>query len=149
MEKAGFERRYDVQTVEDIDRQVLDPIPYEFPGRVTEVELSYPEFTFVCPWTGLADFGELVIRYVPRQHLMEMKSLKYYLHSYRNVGILQEHVVNRVLDDLVAALDPVRMEVQGRFNARGGMSTVATARYERPTGERPAGTTTFPAVGGS
>lgn len=128
---TGFDRRYDVQSGDDIDTGVLMAIDYQYPGRVTEVEHNYPEFTSVCPWTGLPDFGEIVIRYIPDRHLIEMKSLKYYLHSFRNVGILQEHVVNRILDDLVRVLRPVRMEVTGRFNPRGGMGTTAVARYER------------------
>ncbi len=128
-EQEGFERRWDVEPVEAVDRKMLMPIDYLYPGRMTEVEYSYPEFTSVCPWTGLADFGELIIRYVPRNVLVELKSLKYYLHSFRNVGILQEHVVNKVLEDLVAVLDPLEMEVVGRFNLRGGMGTTATARY--------------------
>lgn len=128
-EQQGFERRWDVEPVEAVDRKMLMPIDYLYPGRATHVEYNYPEFTSVCPWTGLADFGELVIRYVPRRVLVELKSLKYYLHSFRNVGILQEHVVNKVLEDLVAVLDPLEMEVTGRFNLRGGMGTTAVARY--------------------
>lgn len=128
-ENQGLERRWDVEPVESVERSTLMAIDYLYPDRITEVEYSYPEFTSVCPWTGLADFGELIIRYVPRKSLVELKSLKYYLHSYRNVGILQEHVVNRVLEDLVAVLDPRKMEVVGRFNLRGGMGTNATARY--------------------
>lgn len=135
--ESGFERRYDVDAVEDIDTGVLMAMEYAYPGRVTEVEYHYPEFTSVCPWSGLPDFGELIIRYLPDRHLVEMKSLKYYLHSYRNVGILQEHAVNRVLDDLVAAINPLRLEVEGRFNARGGMSTVARAVHQRPRPQQP------------
>ncbi len=126
----GLERRWDVEPVESVDRSILMAIDYLYPEKVTNVEYNYPEFTSVCPWTGLADFGELVIRYVPRQNLVELKSLKYYLHAYRNVGILQEHVVNKVLEDLVAVLSPRRMEVSGRFNLRGGLGTTATARYQ-------------------
>lgn len=125
----GFDRRYDVDGPDAIDRDVLSTISYEYPGRETVVEIGYPEFTSVCPWSGLPDFADLKIRYAPRALLVEMKSLKYYLHSYRNVGIWQEHVVNRILDDLVALLDPAWMEVVARFNPRGGMDTVVTARY--------------------
>lgn len=128
----GFDKRYDVDGVEAVDRAVLAAIGFDYPGGATEVEYIDPEFTSVCPWTGLPDFGELRIRYVPDRRLVELKSLKYYLHSYRNVGILQEHVVNAVLDDLVRLLDPLRLEVTARFQPRGGISTVATARYERP-----------------
>lgn len=131
MANTGYERRYDVQTVEDIETALLDTCDYEYKGRETDVELVYPEFTSVCPWSGLADFGEIRVRYIPNEKLVEMKSFKYYLHSFRNVGILQEHVVNRVLDDLVKLLDPIKMEVYGEFNARGGMATIATVRYEK------------------
>lgn len=128
-EAQSLERRWDVEPVESVDRKTLMAIDYLYPDRITEVEYNYPEFTSVCPWTGLADFGELIIRYVPRRSLVELKSLKYYLHAFRNVGILQEHVVNKVLEDLVAVLDPRQMEITGRFNLRGGMGTTATARY--------------------
>lgn len=126
------ERRYDTETPESIDTAVLEPIDYLYPGRVTEVEYGYPEFTSVCPWTGLADFGTVTIRYVPDKKLVELKSLKYYLHSFRNVGILQEHVPGRILDDLVTLLQPLRMSIFARFNSRGGLDTTATCSYERP-----------------
>ncbi len=131
MPGQGFDKRYDVDGPEAVDRDVLAAIAFDYPASATEVEYIDPEFTSVCPWTGLPDFGELRIRYVPDRHLVELKSLKYYLHSYRNVGILQEHVVNAVLDDLVRLLAPQRMEVTARFFPRGGISTVVTARYVR------------------
>lgn len=124
------ERRFDIATVEAIDREILETLPYEYPGKETVVEYSTDEFTAVCPWTGLPDFGRLVIRYLPDRLLVELKSLKYYLLSYRNVGIIQEHATNRVLEDLVAACQPVWMEVTGDFAARGGIGTKVTARYE-------------------
>jgi len=89
------------------------------------------EFTFVCPWTGLPDFARLVIRYIPARSLVELKSLKYYLTSYRNVGILQEHAVNRILQDLVQLLDPVSMVVEAEYRERGGIKTRAVARYQQ------------------
>lgn len=141
-QKKGFERRYDVDGQAAIDTEVLDAIRYEYPHRRIRVEIVYPEFTSVCPWSGLADLGELRIRYVPRDLCVELKSLKYYLHSFRNVGIWQEHVVNRVLEDLVRLLNPHSMEVWARFNPRGGMETIVTARYpDDPDLLRDAGTT--------
>lgn len=122
-------RRWDVETYAGIGKDILETVPYEYPGRETRVEYLYPEFTAVCPWTGLPDFGTLTIRYVPRHKLVELKSLKYYLLSYRNVGILQEHVVNRVRDDLVELLQPVFLEVEAEFNARGGLATRASSSY--------------------
>lgn len=87
------------------------------------------EFTAVCPWTGLPDFAHLTIRYTPGQCLVELKSLKYYLNSYRNVGILQEHAVNRILKDLARLMKPVSMEVAGEYRERGGIKSRAVARY--------------------
>ena len=89
------------------------------------------EFTAVCPWTGLPDFARLTIRYVPGRSLVELKSLKYYLTSYRNVGILQEHAINRILTDLVALLEPVSMTVEAEYRERGGIKTKATAKYKK------------------
>src|ERR1700729_3464421 len=91
-----------------------------------------PEFTSVCPKTGLPDFGRLTIRYRPRETCMELKSLKEYLFVYRNLGIFQENIVNQVLDDVVKACDPVWAEVKGDFRPRGGISTVVIARFPRP-----------------
>jgi len=122
-------RRFDIQSEEAIDLEVLEAIPFEYPGSATEVVYETDEFTFVCPWSGLPDFARLVIRYVPRHSLVELKSLKYYLTSYRNVGILQEHAVNRILQDLVASLQPVSMVVEAEFKERGGLKTRAVARY--------------------
>jgi len=123
------ERRFDVQGENHVDSEVLETVDYTYPGRRTEIEIVYPEFTSVCPWTGLPDFGTITITYVPGSACVELKSLKYYLNSFRNVGILQEHVVNRVLDDLTEKISPLFMTVTGEFNARGGLSTVLTASY--------------------
>jgi 7-cyano-7-deazaguanine reductase len=124
-------KRYDVDTEEAIDVAVLEAIPFEFPESATEVVYETEEFTFVCPWTGLPDFARLVIKYLPEHSLIELKSLKYYLTSFRNVGILQEHAVNRILQDLVSRLEPVSMTVEAEYRERGGMKTRATAKYEK------------------
>ena len=124
-------RRYDVFKEDAIDITVLETVPFEYPGSDTEVVYETTEFTSVCPWTGLPDFARLVIRYVPDEKLVELKSLKYYLTSFRNVGILQEHAVNRVLNDLVRLVQPVSMTVEADYNDRGGIKTRATAKYER------------------
>ena len=122
-------RRYDIESEEAIDVEVLEAIPFQYPESATEVVYETDEFTFVCPWTGLPDFAHLVIKYVPGSRLVELKSLKYYLTSYRNVGILQEHAVNRVLQDLVQLLSPISMVVEAEYRERGGLKTKATARY--------------------
>ena len=124
-------KRFDIQPVEAIDVAVLEAIPFDYPESGTEVVYETDEFTAVCPWTGLPDFARLVIRYLPLHSLVELKSLKYYLTSYRNVGILQEHAVNRILQDLVRLLQPVSMSVEAEYRERGGIKTKAVARWER------------------
>ncbi len=123
-------RRFDTQQEDAIDLAVLEAIPFDYPDSATEVVYETEEFTFVCPWTGLPDFARLVIRYLPHHSLVELKSLKYYLTSYRNVGILQEHAVNHILQDLVQLLKPVSMVVEAEYKGRGGIKTRAIARYE-------------------
>ena len=130
MEDAKYQsRRFDVDSEDAIDTAVLEAIDFGYPGSHTEVVYETDEFTCVCPWTGLPDFAYLTIRYVPDKALVELKSLKYYLTSYRNVGILQEHAVNRILGDLVNLVKPVSMVVEAEFKERGGIGTKAVARY--------------------
>jgi len=108
----------------------IETWPNQF--RDYEIEINLPEFSSVCPKTGLPDFGRLVLRYVPDKACLELKSYKMYLLAYRNVGIFQENVVNRVLQDVVTAASPVRATVIGDFTPRGGLSTLVTATYQRP-----------------
>ena len=124
-------RRFDIQQEDAIDVAVLEAIPFDYPDSATEVVYETEEFTCVCPWTGLPDFARLVIRYIPGNSLIELKSLKYYLTSYRNVGILQEHVVNHILQDLVQLVQPVSMTVEADYRERGGIKSQAVARYEK------------------
>jgi len=124
-------KRFDIQQEDAIDVAVLEAIPFDYPGSATDVVYETDEFTCVCPWTGLPDFGKLIIRYLPDSSLVELKSLKYYLTSYRNVGILQEHAVNRILKDLVELLQPVSMVVEAEYRERGGIKTRAVARYDK------------------
>jgi len=123
-------RRFDIHKEKNIDVDVLEVIPFEYPESGTEVVYETDEFTFVCPWTGLPDFARLTIRYIPNKLLVELKSLKYYLTSFRNVGILQEHAINRILKDLVKLIKPASMTVEAEYKERGGIKTKATARYE-------------------
>ncbi len=102
----------------------------QFPGY--EILIDDPEFTSVCPKTGLPDFGSLTVRYMPHKRCLELKSLKEYLFTYRNLGIFQENVVNRVLEDVVKACEPVWAIVKGEFRPRGGISTTVEARWPRP-----------------
>ena len=120
-------RRFDSETEAAIDTGLLQAIPFEYSGTATDVSYETDEFTFVCPWTGLPDFGRLTVTYVPQDSLVELKSLKYYLTSFRNVGILQEHAVNRILNDLAALLKPVSMTVEAEYRERGGIRGRATA----------------------
>jgi 7-cyano-7-deazaguanine reductase len=103
--------------------------PNQYPGY--EITITVPEFTSICPKTGLPDFGALTLTYEPAGQCLELKSLKEYFLAYRNLGIFYENVVNRVLRDLVAACQPVRAEVVGEFHARGGMRARVRAAYER------------------
>ncbi|MDA2923725.1 preQ(1) synthase [Acidobacteria bacterium AH-259-L09] len=109
----------------------LETFPNQYPGREYEINIKCPEFTAVCPKTGQPDFGIIHINYVPDQKIIELKSLKLYMFSYRDQGIFHEHVTNTILDDIVAACEPIRCEVIGDFNARGGIKTVVRAKYER------------------
>jgi 7-cyano-7-deazaguanine reductase len=124
-------KRFDIQDEDAIDVDVLEAIPFQYPDSTTEVVYDTDEFTAVCPWTGLPDFGTVTITYTPDELLVELKSLKYYLTSFRNVGILQEHAVNRILNDLVALVKPVSMTVEAEYKERGGISTNAVAWYDR------------------
>ena len=131
-EKSGNEQiRFDIQSEDAIRADLLEVIPFDYAGSVTEVTYETDEFTSVCPWTGLPDFATLIICYVPDSQLVELKSLKYYLATYRNVGILQETAVNRILTDLVALLKPISMIVEANFRERGGIRTRAVAKYEK------------------
>lgn len=103
--------------------------PNQFPNY--EITITMPEFTSMCPKTGLPDFGTLTLQYTPDQSCLELKSVKMYFHAYRNLGIFYENVVNRVLADVVKACDPVAARVTGEFNARGGLRSVVTAEYRR------------------
>lgn len=124
-------KRFDIQDETAIDIEILEAIPFDYPDSETEVVYETDEFTCVCPWTGLPDFGTITISYLPNRSLVELKSLKYYLTSFRNVGIIQEHVVNRILNDLVKLVQPYSMLVEAEYRERGGITTNTSAMYER------------------
>ena len=130
--KEGFQaldRTLPFSGVEVIDTEVLDCFDYEYPGRDIEIETKTEEFTSVCPFSGLPDFAALTITYTPDKSCLELRSLKYYLMSYRNVGIWYEHLVNRMLDDLVQACKPKSMSIRIEVNSRGGLSSNVEASY--------------------
>jgi 7-cyano-7-deazaguanine reductase len=106
---------------------MIETLPNPYAARPFLVELVHAEFTSVCPLTGSPDFGTLTIRYVPLDHLLELRSVREYLTSFRDRRILQEEVVNVVLDDIVVAVQPYWVEIEGLFNVRGGMTTRAVA----------------------
>src|SRR3954454_13872849 len=108
----------------------LETFPNPRPEREYEIAISCPEFTSVCPKTGLPDFGEVRITYVPETRCVELKSLKYYITEFRNRGIFYEHVTNQILDDLVEPCRPRRTTVVGDFSVRGGIKTMVTGSYE-------------------
>jgi 7-cyano-7-deazaguanine reductase len=109
----------------------IETWPNQFPGREYEIEISSPEFTSVCPKTGLPDHGTLTVRYTPDRDCLELKSYKMYLLAYRNLGIFQENIVNRVLEDIVRAASPRKATVLGDFTPRGGIYSKISATYER------------------
>jgi len=114
----------------------LETFPNPQPARDYEIAIRHPEFTSVCPKTGLPDFGEIRVTYVPDDHCLELKALKYYFLEFRNKGIFYEAVTNQILDDLVAACAPRRMTVVGDFSARGGITATVTATYQKVEGRR-------------
>jgi len=127
-----------IEKADTVVPDILEVLDYSYlTAREIEIKIDQPEFTSVCPISGLPDFGRITIRYVPKDKIVELKSLKYYLLQYRSVGIFYEHVVNRILEDLVGALKPKFMEVVGTFSARGGITTTARVVYEE---ENPAKT---------
>ena len=115
----------------DAELPVLDTWPNQFKGYRIKIEM--PEFTSVCPKTGLPDFGKLTLEYEPDKLCIELKSLKLYILAYRNLGIFYENVVNRVLRDVVDAIHPVRARVQGDFTPRGGLKATVDAEYRAET----------------
>lgn len=120
--------------MEGIDAACLECFPYEYAntpsGKEMEIVTETDEFTSVCPFSGLPDFATVIISYIPDQQCLELRSLKYYLLSYRNVGVWYEHLVNRMLEDLVAACRPRRMRVEIICKPRGGLASTVTARYD-------------------
>ena len=120
--------KYNIKKPETVKADLLDPIEYKS-HRNINIVIRQPEFTSLCPMTGLPDFGCITVKYRPGEKIIELKSLKFYLLQYRNVGIFYEHAVNRILDDLVEKLDPKWMEVTGDFTSRGGITTQTSVEF--------------------
>jgi len=121
-------------TIRSLTPPQIDTWINQYSDREYTIEMTIPEFTCVCPKTGLPDFATITIRYIPDKNCIELKSYKEYIVFYRDVGIFHEHVVNKILDDFVRACDPINVEVLGEFNMRGGIKTVVQANYKRGEG---------------
>ncbi len=128
----GLDHRVDIRQDAAIDTECLMAFEYEYPEQESEVSIDTDEFTAVCPWTGLPDYGTLQVVYVPGESCIELKSLKYYLLSFRDVGIVQEHAANRILQDLAACCRPRRMKLTLDYKIRGGIHTAVSVEYKRP-----------------
>lgn len=109
----------------------LDTFAYEYPGSRIEINFTSSEFTAICPYSDFPDFATLNLRYVPNRRCIELKSLKLYINSYRHVKIFHEHAINKILEDFVAACDPLELQIEGDFNVRGNVKTVIRASYEK------------------
>lgn len=107
----------------------LDTFTYEFAGNEIWVEFEMPEFTAICPFSDFPDFGVIRLKYVPNERCIELKSLKLYINSFREVKIFHEHVINVVLEDFVGACDPLKVELEGDFHVRGNIKTLVRASY--------------------
>jgi 7-cyano-7-deazaguanine reductase len=122
-----------VEPPASIDPGVVETFPYEYPGKDIVIDIETDEFTAVCPWSGLPDFGTIRVEYIPTKACIELRSLKYYLLQYRSVGIYQEHAANRILQDLASCAKPKWIKVVVDYRIRGGIHTVVTREYPRNT----------------
>lgn len=116
-----------------ISPDVMEAIPYHNENQNTRVEISNPEFTSLCPKTGLPDFGTINISYLPDRYIVELKSLKYYFLQFRNSGIFYENLTQMILNHLVEKLEPSEMTVEAEFTSRGGISSRVVSRYVKPS----------------
>ena len=128
---TSLDHSYEMLEEEAIDAACLLAFDYKYSQQECEIVIDSDEFTAVCPWTGLPDFGTVIIRYVPFRKLLELKSFKYYLLSYRQVGIVQEHVANRILQDVVAVCQPRSLALTLDYKARGGIHTAVEVSYNK------------------
>ena len=116
---------------EEMNLYPLDTFAYEFPGSEIKINFEITEFTAICPFSEFPDFATIRLEYVPNERCVELKSLKLYINSFRNVKIFHEHVINVILDDFVRACDPLSVEIEGDFHVRGNIKTVVRASYKR------------------
>jgi 7-cyano-7-deazaguanine reductase len=116
---------------EEMNLYPLDTFPYEFVGRKIKINFEIPEFTAICPFSEFPDFATIRIEYIPNERCIELKSLKLYINSFRNVKIFHEHAINVILEDFVKACDPLEVKIVGDFNVRGNIKTIVEAKYKR------------------
>ena len=116
---------------EEMNLYPLDTFPYEFSGKEIKINFEIPEFTCICPFSDFPDFATIRLEYVPQKRCVELKSLKLYINAFRNVKVFHEHVINMILEDFVAACDPLRVEIEGDFNVRGNIKTTIRAGYRK------------------
>ena len=116
---------------EEMNLYALDTFAYEFVGREIWIEFEMPEFTAICPFSEFPDFAIIRLRYVPNERCIELKSLKLYINSFRDVKVFHEHVINIILEDFVKACDPLKVEIEGDFHVRGNIKTVVRASYDK------------------
>jgi 7-cyano-7-deazaguanine reductase len=123
----------DIQSTprEEMSLFPLDTFPYEFPGREIQIKFEIPEFTCICPFSDFPDFATIRLEYSPHQRCIELKSLKLYINSWRDVKVFHEHVINMILEDFVKACDPLGVEIEGDFNVRGNIKTTVSASYRK------------------
>ena len=117
---------------EEMDLYPLDTFKYEYSGRKIWIDFEIPEFTAICPFSEFPDFAVIRLSYVPNERCIELKSLKLYINSFREVKVFHEHVVNMIMEDFVIACDPMRVEIEGDFHVRGNIKTIVRASYKRP-----------------
>ena len=116
---------------EEMNLYPLDTFPYEFPGSEIKINFEMPEFTCICPFSDFPDFATIRIEYVPNQRCIELKSLKLYINSFREVKIFHEHAINVILEDFVKACDPLSVDIEGDFNVRGNIKTTVRANHRK------------------
>ena len=121
---------------EEMDLFPLDTFAYEFPGRKIRINFEITEFTAICPFSDFPDFATIRLEYVPNQLCVELKSLKLYINSFRNLKIFHEHVINVIMEDFVKACDPLALRIEGDFHVRGNIKTVVRARYKKTDSPR-------------
>src|SRR5256884_7770311 len=120
---------------EEMNLYPLDTFPYEFPGSEIKINFEMPEYTCICPFSDFPDFATIRIEYVPNQRCIELKSLKLYINSFREVKIFHEHAINVILEDFVKACDPLSVDIEGDFNVRGNIKTTVRATYRKSPAE--------------